>query len=134
MQLAKAVGVTRTALNNYIKGETATQDRVRARIASYYLRVQSGKVRLEDLKKPKKQRARKPRLVAETRAGYVPGTLEARLKQKLPSTREAAVAWVVQLREMVRAHPDEAPPNAEDVVEELLRLAESLPPAEPPPG
>lgn len=129
--------VTRTALNHYINGETETQDRVRARIASYYLRVERGKSRLEDLKyqkKPKPRTLRKLRKVAETRAGYAPGELEGRLKRALPRTREEAVAWVGQLREMVHAHPDEAPPNAEAVVAELLRLAGSLPPAEPPPG
>lgn len=137
VKLSWAMEITRTAVNNYINGDTDTQDRVRAPIASYYLRVQRGKTRLEDLKyqkKPKPRNPRKLRRVAETRAGYAPGELEARLKRALPPTREEAVPWVRQLEDLFRAHPDEAPANVGVLVTELLRLAETLPSAEPPPA
>ena len=129
MKLAKAMRVTRTALNNFINGATTTQDRVRARIASYYLRVRWGKVALPVRgRRPKPQPGPKLQRVAEQKAGYAPGEMEMELKKVLPPTREAATRWIDRYVELVRRHPDEAPPNAAALEPLLRRIAETLPP------
>lgn len=131
--LAGHIGVTRTALNNYIEKKTTTQDRVRAPIASFYLRVKRGKVRLPEPERNKKKREKKQeklQRVAETRAGYTPGEVEKKLEETMPPTRGAALEWVERWEALVRAHPEEAPPNAAELLSLLRRIAEGLPPEE----
>lgn len=130
--------MSRTAFNNFLHRRTRTQKRVLKPIAELYQRVkkedaeEAAAERQEEERREQQERARKLRRVAEHPHPYGPGELEKELKEILPPTREAATRWIEQLFEVVREHPDRAPPNAAALEEALLRFAETLPPEEPP--
>lgn len=124
VKLAKAIGITRTSLNSYIKGETKTQPRVRAKIASYYLRETRREE--EQAGRAGEEQQRVLARAAEARADYGPGEIAEELMRSFPSTREAAFRWIGQLFR-------EDAEGVDTLKVLFFRIAHTLPPEEPAP-
>jgi hypothetical protein len=120
VQAAKRIRISRTALNNYITQGTATQPRVRAKLASCYLRAKRAEA--------EKEAPKAARRVAERRPAFPEGGVEERIRGVLPADPKEAVRALRKLFAPVRHHPEEAPGFAAALEALLIELAKRRPP------